>query len=386
MNDSNPDNILLLIETSKAFGRKLLQGVGRFMAERQCNWAVYVEERGKTEKMPQWVNSFDGDGIIAHSSSPAMVKQLQKLGVPVVETDMSGMGLDVPLVYSDEETLVELAIEHFLARGITQIAWCQLVNREWCAFRHSALTDALRRRGMELADAYIPRRKNPLEWFEQRAEFVQWLESLAPSTGVLCANDLCGTRLLEAARIANIAVPEQVAVVGVDNDPVLCGMTWPPLSSVEQNAERIGYLSAELLQKMLHESFKPGEPIWVEPTEVVTRQSSDVVATSHPDVVAAVRFIRDHACEGINVQDLLRHIPVSRSQLEKLFRKHLGRSPKAEIHRVRLEDAKRMLQGKQSITEVARRCGFASSQYFANAFRREFGMTPGEWRRQHRRL
>jgi LacI family transcriptional regulator len=223
-----------------------------------------------------------------------------------------------------------------------------------------------------------------MEWFDQRRGLIRWLQTLPDHTGVLCANDLCGTRLLEAARLAGVAVPEQVSVLGVDNDPVLCGMAWPPLSSVEQNADRIGYVSAQLLQRMLDGDRPPAEPVWVAPTGVVTRRSSDLIASDQPDLVAAVRYIADHACLGINVHDVVRHVSVSRSQLEKLFRQHLGRSPKAEIQRVRLDRAKRLLEGNQSIAQVAQRCGFTSSQYFSNVFQRELGTTPSRWRQQHR--
>ncbi|TWU39765.1 XylR family transcriptional regulator [Novipirellula artificiosorum] len=380
---ADPSNILLLIETSKAFGRKLLQGVSRYMSEGYCDWAVYVEERGKREPLPSWVHRFDGDGVISHSSSPAVVQSLRQLDVPMIETDMCGMGQDVPIVYSDEDALVDAAIEHFLPRGIQSFAWCQIVDRAWCRFRRNALKRRLRERGLGLAASYAPRRKRAIQWLDQRRELGDWLGTLEYPTGILCANDLCGTRLLEAARLARIAVPDQVAVVGVDNDPVLCGMAWPTLSSVEQNAERIGYLAAERLQAMLEGGPWASEPIWVRPTGVETRRSSDVIAIGEPDMVNAIQFIRDQARCGINVNDVVRHVSVSRSYLEKLFREHVGRSPKAEIQRLRLDHAKQLLQGNQSIASVALACGFKSSQYFANVFQREFEMTPGQWRKQH---
>jgi len=379
-----PRNILLLIETSKAFGRKLLHGVGRYITESGCHWAVYVEERGKRERPPSWVERFDGDGVIAHSPSAKDVQTLRSLGVPMVETDMCGMDQGVPVVYSDERAIVELAVDHFLERNITRIAWCQLVKRPWCGFRLEALTQVLKSKNMTLEDSYIPKRQRPMEWFDQRRDMMGWLDSLEPGTGIFCANDLCGTRLLEAARIAEIAVPDRVAILGVDNDPVLCGLAWPQLSSIEQNAEHIGYRSAELIDKMLQGEQPEQLTTWVQPTGVETRRSSDVVVAQHPDVVAAVRYIHEEACAGIRVKDVAAHVAVSRSQLEKLFRRDLGRSPKAEIDRVRLTHAKDLLQqGNLTITSIARRCGFASSQYFSYVFSHRFGMSPGKWRREH---
>lgn len=141
--------------------------------------------------------------------------------------------------------------------------------------------------------------------------------------------------------------------------------------------------SGSVLQKMLEGDSWPSEPIWVRPTGVETRCSSDVIAIDEPDLVAAVEFIRRHACAGITVHELVSHVSVSRSHLERLFHKHLGHSPKAEIQRVRLDHAKRLLQSNQPIAHVARSCGFKSSQYLANVFQREFNITPGQWRQQH---
>lgn len=379
---AGPCNILLLIETSKAFGRKLLLGIHRYMTEKRCNWATYVEERGKRERLPSWVPRFDGDGVIAHSSSPSVVGTLRELGLPIVETDMCGMGQGVPMVYSDEDALASAAIEHFLSRGIDRLAWCQIVDRAWCEFRCAALLRQLRKRGLDLAAKYTPPKKRAANWLDQRAQLGDWLTTFKRPTAVFCANDLCGSRLLEAARSVGIAVPDEIAVLGVDNDPVLCEMAWPSLSSIEQNAEQIGYLAAEQLDRMLAGNPWPSEPIWVLPAGVETRRSSDIIAFGQPDLVAAVEFIRSRACTGINVRDVLSHVCISRSQLETLFHRHLGHSPKAEIQRIRLDHAKRLLQLNHPIAHVAHSCGFKSSQYFANVFQRELHMTPGQWRQK----
>lgn len=375
-------NILLVIETSKSFGRNLLHGIGRYIREQDATWAVYIEERGKRDNLPSWIKKFDGDGIISHSNSPAMIQSLRGLELPIIETDMCGMGQSVPLVYSDEDALCRLAARHFSSRGINQIAWCQLVNRSWCNFRHEAFLKILAEEGMTLAGEYLPPRQTPGDWLAQREAMSQWLLNLPSPVGILCANDLCGSRLLDAARQAGINVPEQAAILGIDNDPVLCNLTSPPLSSIDQNAELIGYRSAALLETMMEGTAASDTPVWVDPLTIVTRQSTDIVAIENPDVAQAVKFIRDHACRGITVGDVVEASSVSRSLLEKLFRDSLGRSPKAEIMRIRIELACQLLCGGMPITAIALRCGFSSSQYFANVFQRELGVSPSLWRKQ----
>ncbi|MBT7170488.1 MAG: AraC family transcriptional regulator, partial [Phycisphaerales bacterium] len=177
-------------------------------------------------------------------------------------------------------------------------------------------------------------------------------------------------------------IPERIAVLGVDNDPVLCNLTTPPLSSIDQNAELIGYRSAALLENMMAGSAAPKTPDWVDPLSIVTRQSTDIIAIENPDVAQAVKFIRANACRNITVSDVVDASTVSRSLLEKLFRETLGRSPKAEIMRIRIERACQLLRGSMPVTVIAMRCGFSSSQYFANVFQREMGVSPSLWRKQ----
>jgi LacI family transcriptional regulator len=179
-----------------------------------------------------------------------------------------------------------------------------------------------------------------------------------------------------------LAVPDQVAVVGVDNDQFLCDLADPPLSSVAPDSRRTGYEAAALLDRMMSGREQPrGQAIFVEPLGVVTRRSTDVQALGDPDVSAAVRFIREHACEGVSVKDLLAAVPLSRRVLEGRFRKLLGHTPHDEIARVRFERARQLLrETRLPLTEVARRSGFRNAEYLSTAFRRTFGTAPSAYR------
>jgi LacI family transcriptional regulator len=199
--------------------------------------------------------------------------------------------------------------------------------------------------------------------------------------GLVACNDDRGRQVLEACREAGLHVPEQIAVVGVDNDELLCELSDPPLSSVEPDTRRIGYEAAALLDRMMQGERPPAAPLFVPPKSVVTRRSTDVLAIDDREVAQAVRFIRDHACEGINVEDLLREVPLARVTLKRRFERLLGRSAKAEIMRLQLEKVKQLLtETDLNQAEIARLAGFRHLEYMSAAFHERTGQTAGQYR------
>jgi LacI family transcriptional regulator len=188
-------------------------------------------------------------------------------------------------------------------------------------------------------------------------------------------------RLLDICRESDIAVPEEMAILSVGNDPVICETTRPTLSSLDLDARRIGYEAARLLDQRMAGKTCEGI-IYPPPSHVAVRQSTDLMFVPDADVVQAVRYIREFGCKGIDVPEVARAVGVSRSVLERRFREHLQRTPKSEIMRVRIEHARMLLaQTDKPSEQIARLSGFASAVYFTKAFRREVGMTPRAYRR-----
>ncbi|MFM8413914.1 MAG: substrate-binding domain-containing protein, partial [Planctomycetota bacterium] len=187
--------------------------------------------------------------------------------------------------------------------------------------------------------------------------------------------------LLDACRRAGVAVPEEVAVVGAENDEMLCTMSRPQLSSVAFDGERVGHAAAALLERLMAGEPPPAEPVLLPPTGLVVRQSSDIVAIDDPQVAAAMRYIREHACHGINVADVIRHAGLSRTLLERRMRQTIGRTPGEEITRLRFARVRQLLaETDLPLAAIAVRCGFEHPQYMAEAFKKHFGMTPGSYR------
>jgi LacI family transcriptional regulator len=200
----------------------------------------------------------------------------------------------------------------------------------------------------------------------------------------MCCYDVAAREVLDVCRELNISVPEEIAVVGVDNDEVLCEVSQPPLTSVALDTRRIGIEAASMLDRLMH-GESVGSPVIVEPCGIVTRRSSDTLAIEDRHIAVALGFIRRHACEGIEVSDVLAQVPLSRRTLERRFRQQVGCSPLAEINRVRLDRAKQFLKETElKLDAIAAHSGFAHTPYMAAQFRKQFGVTPGEYRKTHR--
>jgi LacI family transcriptional regulator len=209
---------------------------------------------------------------------------------------------------------------------------------------------------------------------------------LPKPVGVMACRDDQGLRLLDACRRAGVLVPDQVAVLGVDNDDIQCHMATPPLTSIDLNPEHVGYEAAALLERLMDAKPPPAGPVLLPPRAVVMRQSTDVVAVDDPEIAAALQYIRRHACDGLRVAELLARLPLSPSVLERRFRALLGRSPKAEISRVQLERARQLLaETDLPLDAVAEKAGLRDARYLCDVFARKTGMTPGAYRKQSRK-
>jgi LacI family transcriptional regulator len=220
---------------------------------------------------------------------------------------------------------------------------------------------------------------------QREGELVWWLQSLPKPVGLMACNDLRAHQVLMACDENDLAVPEEVAVIGVDNDEAICGLSRPPLSSIDQNAEEVGYQAAALLDRLMQGGAPPQEKLIVEPSSVVARQSTDVVAVADADVAAALHHIREHACDGLSVNELLASVAMSRRTLERRFASLLGRSPKDEIARVQVGHVKRLLtMTDYPLAKIAQLTGFGYVESMCVLFKNMVGQTPGQYRRQNR--
>ena len=221
-------------------------------------------------------------------------------------------------------------------------------------------------------------------WLHEGEGLVDWLCSLHRPVGIVAVSDARARQLLQACQAAGLAVPDEVAIVGIDNDPLARALAQVPLTSVIQGTHAMGHAAARLLHEMLHGRQHPPRPVLVPPAGINVMASSKRDSTRHPHVMRALHFIRQHACEGLKTEQVARYVGISRSLLESQFRRELGRGVHDEVLRSKLDAAKSMLADEPvPITDVALRCGFSSVQYMSAVFRRELQCTPGQYRGQY---
>lgn len=374
-------SVALIVETSVIYGRQILHGVARYMRA-HGDWSVYLDERELGAPPPDWLVHWQGDGVICRPTTPALAAQLSNRALPVVDLNDRYGDLGFPRISSDMEAIGRTATQHLLERGFTNIAYCGFKGEIWSEERGRGVRASLHNRGRFCgtfeSDWQGLRHQ---AWEDERDQIASWLETLPRPLGVVACNDVRGHHVLEACRLLGVAVPESVAVVGVDNARTICEMCSPPLSSVVPDAERIGYEAARLLDQLMAGGTKSSVDWRFPPKGVSSRQSSDALAVEDVVVAQALRFVRDHACEGISIADVLARVPLSRSSLERSFRHYIGRSPQDEIREVRLKRVKQLLvETDYSLAQIAEFSGFKHPEYMMAMFKRVTGQTPSQWR------
>ncbi len=383
--------IALLIEWSRAYGRGVLAGIANYVKAHET-WKIYQTERRLCDGPPGWLKSWQGDGIIARIENEELLKAIRRLGVPVVDLFEHRSTDGIPGVITDNRAIAHLAADHLIERGLEHFAYCGLPGVYSSEARRECFVEYLNGAGYEVHVYDNPRQSgssfiSATEDYELRCEetVASWVKSLPKPVGLMACNDLRAHQVLMASSDQNIAVPEELAVIGVDNDELICELCHPPLTSIEQDCKGVGYQAAGLLDRLLDGEVPPAEPIRVEPLGVVPRPSTDIVAIGDADVAAAVHFIRGHACDGIRVSDVVEHVEMSRSTLERRFARLLGRSPKAEILRVRLERVRHLLSMTDyPLAKIAQLAGFDYMESMCCSFKRVTGQTPGQYRTGNR--
>ena len=372
--------VALLVETSNSYARGILRGVIDYARE-HGGWSVYLGEHGRGDEPPPWLGRWDGDGVIARIENARIARAVIRCGKPAVDVSAARLLPDLPWVETDDEAIARQAADHLFERGLRNFAYYGDERFNWSKWRRDHFVRLVQGRGFDCA-VYHSTRGTGRDWEREENDLAAWLKSLPKPVGVMACYDIGGREVLDACRRAAVAVPDTVAVVGVDNDGLLCELSDPPLSSVEPDTLRTGYVAAHILDKLMRGGRISQLSHRIPPVGVVTRQSSDTMAVADADVAEAVRFIRENACTGISVKDVLQRVQLSRRALEARFLKAVGRTPHAEVERVRLERAKHLLRVTDlPVYEIARRTGFRHQEYLSVAFRRYAGQSPTQFRK-----
>ena len=379
--------VAVILQLWQNFDRGILEGISGYMRENR-GWSVFVEEV-EHQRIPDF-STWDGDGLIVNFDNRQVAEAVRGIDKPVVGVGGGAGWHDpasgIPYVATDDDAIGRLAAEHLLECGFRSFAFCGYPKTRtnlWMSQRERGFVEALRDAG-HACMVFHGRHATAVRWQEVQGELCRWLRKLPRPVGIMGCYDYRARHLLEACRTLGLSVPDEVAVVGVDND-VVCELADPPLTSIEQGRFGIGYTAASILNRMM--SGQGGVPARevIPPLGLFRRQSTDILCVEDEVLASALRMIRLEACSGLQAPVVAGRVGLSRNTLDKRFQQRIGRSIDQEIRRVRMERAKELLaRTNLPLAEIAGRAGFGSEQYLSSAFRQAVGCRPSEYRARHR--
>jgi LacI family transcriptional regulator len=377
--------VALVIETSNDYARGLLHGVRTYIRQ-YGRWTITLDEHSRGEANPTWLARWRGDGVIARIENSRIARAVMSSGLPAVDVSAARLVPSLPWVETDDRAIARMAADHLAERGLRHFGYVGDERFNWSRWRREHFVEAVRNAGYPCELLLTPRGGRCLQRDAQLARMARWVRGLPKPVGVMVCYDILAQQFLAACRLAGVDVPEEVAVIGVDNDELLCDLCDPPLTSVAPDSEQAGYLAASLLEAMLAGRKVGPEGRRVAPLGVIARQSTDISAIDDVAVSRAVRFIRQHACDGIKAGDVVDESALSRRALELRFHRAIGRTLHDEILRVRLERMKQLLtETEMPLARIAELAGFHHTEYATVFFRRETGEPPSRYRQQRQR-
>jgi LacI family transcriptional regulator len=380
--------VALLVESSRSYGRELLKGIALF-ARTRTNWSLLHQEMSIDDMPPDWLESSGISGVIARVDQHS-VQRLRDLRVPVVDVRCRKKFAEMPRVDTDDRAVAALAFEHLRERGFERFAYCGFQLTHYSTARLKYFREQTDQAGYPLSVYESPSGGQQITGAEQSGlvddqGVSNWLKTLQPPTGLFVCNDIRGQQVLNVCRTSGIDVPDSVGVVGVDDDDAICPLCDPPLSSVRPDAHGVGYRAAEILHDMMRGAPATSNLDLISPKSVVSRLSSQVHASDDREIALACRFIREQACDGINVEDVANFVSISRRQLERRFRLELNRTPHQEITAVQIARVQQLLlETPMTLEQITPLAGYTHKEQLCAVFKRETGETPGGYRRRVR--
>jgi len=380
-------NVALLIESSRSYGRGLLRGVARF-SRTQGNWSLLHEEMTIDADLPSWLTEAETDGVIARVDEH-IIDPLRRLSIPIVDVRCRRNYTGIPQIETDDSEVARLVFDHLWHRGFRRFAFCGYRGAHYSENRLNSFR------------ALVSARQCPLSVYEtdgapeaaltsiERSGVLdvkplsKWLSGLQPPTGLFVCNDIRGQQALNTCRKLGIPVPDNLGVIGVDDDDAICPLSDPPLSSVQPDADRIGYRAAETLAELMNGGGRTSLIEYIPPSGIAQRLSTQVIAVEDREVARACQFIRENACDGIDVGDVVRQTDLSRRQLERRFQVALKRTPREEITAAQIARVRQLLtETDMSLEQLAPLAGYDYKESLSAIFKRETGETPGQYRKR----
>ncbi len=380
--------IILLIDFSEEYTKNLLRGITRFSREYGpwvfCRMPTFYRETIGIEGIIKWAKEWGAHGIFGQLYNIPEVGKIIEAGITLIAVDFKERFTGIPNITGGYLEAGRMGAEYFLKKGFKNFAFYGFKNIVWSRERALGFEDRINKSGFTVEFFEHKNARSRELWYYKPSSLSNWLKSLPKPVGLMACDDNQGQHITEACRLSGIRIPEEVSVLGVDNDETTCALSDPPLSSIVLNTEKAGFEAARLMDLMIRKKSQQEKDIIVEPMQVVTRQSTDIYATHDKYIAAALKFIHQNIQASIRVNDVLKQLPLSRRSLEKRFLQMTGLPVYKYIYNLRIEKfAEKLLETDKNITEIAFETGFSDVKNISRRFRALKGCTPNEYRKKH---
>ncbi|UZD23909.1 AraC family transcriptional regulator [Algoriphagus halophytocola] len=378
--------VILLLDFAEEYSKYLLKGITTFSSKNGqwtfCRMPLYYREMMGVRGIIDWAKEWKADGIIGQLYNE-MEEEFVEAGLPVIAQDFKERFREIPNITGSYRDTGRMGAEYFLKKGYYNFAFYGFNSIVWSRERAEGFEAAINEAGYEV-NYYEHKKSHSAEmWYYKSKSLSKWLKNLPKPLALMACDDNRGVHIIEACNHNNIKVPQEVAVLGVDNDMTFCELSDPQLSSIDLDIERAGYEAAQLMDEMIRTGMNKGRDVNVPPLKVITRSSTDMYASSDSCVAAALTFIHRNIDRNILVDQVVREVPLSRRALEKRFLKITGQPVYKYITQVRMDKlAQKLLHSDQSVFEIAVDLGFQDSNNLARQFKQLMGFSPSEYRKQ----
>lgn len=380
--------VLLLIDLSEAYCRSLMSGLAQYGSMNGqwifCRMPLAFKEKYGIDEIIKWAKKWKADGIVALIQESEELHKLIKTKIPIIVQDSNERFLNIPNITGGYYKTGEMAADYFLKKGFKNFAFYGSKNIVWSRERKEGFENKLREYKINVHHYEIDTSNIESLWYYKPSPLSKWLKSLPKPLALFACDDNQGQHVTEACKTAEIFVPEEVAILGVDNDESICMLSNPPLSSIVLNIEKGGFQAGELLHKMMTGKKNNLHDIVVEATHIITRKSTDILAVNDRGVALALKYIHENFNRTFSVKDILKTVPLSRRALEKKFKKETGRTIHQEIQRVKIDEfCRRLIDSNRNILEICYEMGLDSNKNISRIFQKEKGMTPNQYRKKY---
>lgn len=379
--------ILLLIDFSEEYSKNILRGITKYSRNfgpwKFCRMPSFYRETMGIDGILQWAREWGAHGIIGQFYNDSDLSKIIKAKIPIIAQDFKDRFTDIPNISGAYYDTGKMGAEYFLKKGFKNFAFYGFKNIVWSKERADGFEGILKKKGYTVHYFEHKKSRSRELWYYKPSALSRWLKSLPKPVAIMACDDDQGQHITEACRHAGIRIPEEVSVLGVDNDELICNLSDPPLSSISLDAEKGGYEAAKLMHLMIRNKVKKLYNIEVQPIQIVTRHSTDIYATNDAYISSTLHFIHQNIHTNLKVEKILQQVPLSRRSLEKRFQQITGFPIYKYIYNLRTEKfAQQLLETNKSVFEIALDIGLGDGKNISRTFKKIKGCTPNEYRKK----